>query len=74
MIAVGLPFTFGQPSPFVATPTLFTAQLVLLSSADVADEGGGLALKSRYTFTFLRNLFVAGSGSVSYTHLRAHET
>ena len=63
VIAVGLPFTFGQPSPFVATPTLFTAQLVLSSSADVAGEGGGFALKSRYTFTFFLNLLVSGSGS-----------
>ena len=63
MITAGLPVTFGQLSPFVLIPTLFTAQLVLFNSADVADAGGALEPKSRYTFTFVRNLFVSGSGS-----------
>ena len=39
-IAAGFPVTFGQLSPFVAIPTLFVAQLVLFSSADVAVLGG----------------------------------
>ena len=63
LITAGFPVTFGQLSPLVAIPTLFTAQLVLFSSADVAVVGGAFDPKSRYIFTFLRNLFVAGSGS-----------
>ena len=58
-----VPKVFGQPSPLVCTPTLLTAQFVLSSSADVADIEKEVVGKLRYIFTFLRNLFVSGSGS-----------
>ena len=56
--------TLGQPSPLVASPTLLKAQFVRFSSPAVAIPGGALLpSKSRYIFTSLRNLLVAGSGS-----------
>ena len=58
-----VPKVFGQASPLVCTPTLRTAQFVRFSSADVADIEKSVVGKLRYIFTFLRNLFVSGSGS-----------
>ena len=55
--------SLGQASPFVSTPTLGTAQLVLFSSAMVGDEGGALdPLNVRYIFTSFGNLFVSKIG------------
>ena len=58
-----LPVTFTTIFPFVVTPTLFVAQFVRFSSADVAEIEKAEVVKLRYIFTFLRNLFVSGSGS-----------
>ena len=62
-MSASFPFTFGQLFPFVVTPTLFVAQFVRFSSADVAEIEKADVDKLRYIFTFLRNLFVSGSGS-----------
>ena len=58
-MTAGLPVTFGQLFPFVVTPTLFVAQFVRFSSADVAEIEKAEVVKLRYIFTFLRNLFVS---------------
>ena len=62
-MTAALPVTFGQLFPFVVTPTLFVAQFVRFSSADVADIEKADVDRLRYIFTFLPNLFVSGYGS-----------
>ena len=63
LIGAALPVIPVQQSPFVWNPTLYIAQLVRFSSAEVAEIEKAEVVKLRYIFTFLRNLFVSGSGS-----------